>query len=158
MPCINHKRKSSKRNNHKTSRKSKHSTKHKFHSFRNKKTRSNLKKMRGGGEDITFQVTQIPQEIDISNYNISIIKFNSLPSQTISRIRLCRKGVTSGSGHGVSTPPNISMSFMDYGSNMLIPSKILSYTIEIKGIIDNIKHENCLQFNTINLIFSKKQK
>ena len=53
MPSINHKRKSSKSmsnmNNHKTSRKSKYSTKHKSSSFRNKKTRSYVKKMRGGG-------------------------------------------------------------------------------------------------------------
>ena len=49
MPCINHKRKSFKSINHKTSRKSKRSTKHKSRSFRNKKTRSNVKKMRGGG-------------------------------------------------------------------------------------------------------------
>ena len=51
MPCINHKRKSFKSINHKTSRKSKRSTKHKSRSFRNKKTRSNLRKMRGGGRN-----------------------------------------------------------------------------------------------------------
>ena len=65
MPCINHKRKSSLSNNNKTSRKSKRSTKHKSRSFRNKKTRSNVRKMRGGAElnikNIELDAEGLPQ-------------------------------------------------------------------------------------------------
>ena len=73
MPCINHKRKSSLSNNNKTSRKSKRSTKHKSRSFRNKKTRSNVRKMRGGAELDIKNVFKPPIQGDTFTYDDNII-------------------------------------------------------------------------------------
>ena len=80
MPCKTYKRKSSMSNNHKTSRKSKRSIKHKSHSFRNKKTRSFVKKMRGGG----VEVDNLYIEISDDDGELYFVHVNSIKDETAS--------------------------------------------------------------------------